>query len=319
MPQKIILDVDTGTDDAVALMTAALSPDIELIGATTVNGNCPVDVCTNNTLRVFDYIGVNIPVFEGHALPMVATLTPGRKPNMPRKEPSTVHGHYLDLPAPTSQKQPQHAVDWLIETYMQSAGDIILVPVGPLTNIAMAIRKEPRIVEKIPEMVIMGGGHEVVNSTPSAEFNIWVDPEAARIVMQCGVPIRLVTLDATHQALFSLETCARLREIGTPAAVASAIVAERRVEAYNRWQPMKVIDSAPIHDALAVCAIIDPSVIETVFVYVDVETQGELTDGRTVCDTHHRSGKAPNVHVALNTDSDKFVAMMMEILARTAP
>lgn len=318
MAQKIILDVDTGTDDAVALMTAALSPDIELVGATTVNGNCPVDICTNNTLRVFDYIGVDIPVFEGYHLPMVATLTPGRKPNMPRQEPSKVHGHYLDLPAPISKKQPQHAVDWLIETYMQSDGDIILVPVGPLTNIAMAIRKEPRIVEKIPEMVIMGGGHEVVNITASAEFNIWVDPEAARIVMQSGVPIRLVTLDATHQALFSRETCARLREIGTSAALASAIMAEHRIAAYNKWQPMKVIDSAPIHDALTVCAIIDPGVIETVFVHVDVETQGELTDGRTVCDVHHRTGLEPNVHVALKADSNKFVAMMMDILGRTA-
>lgn len=318
MAQKIILDVDTGTDDAVALMTAALSPDIELVGATTVNGNCPVDICTENTLRVFDYIGVEIPVYEGYALPMVSTLTPGRRPNMPRQEPSTIHGHYLDLPPATSKKQPMHAVDWLIETYMQSDGDIILVPVGPLTNIAMAIRKEPRILEKIPELVIMGGGHEVGNITASAEFNIWVDPEAARVVMNCGRPIRLITLDATHQALFSKETCAELRQIGTPAAVASAIMAERRIEAYNKWQPMKEIDSAPIHDALAVCAIIDPTVVETVFVHVDVETQGELTDGRTVCDVHRRSGQEPNTHVALSADNDKFVPMMKDILGRTA-
>lgn len=318
MAQKIILDVDTGTDDAVALMTAALSPDIELVGATTVNGNCPVDICTENTLRVFDYIGVDIPVYQGYALPLVSTLTPGRKPNMPRKEPSTIHGHYLDLPAAKSRKQAQHAVDWLIETYLQSDGDITLVPVGPLTNIAMAIRKEPRILDKIPELVIMGGGHEVVNTTPSAEFNIWVDPEAARIVMNCGRPIRLITLDATHQALFSRATCARLREIGTPAATASAVMAERRIEAYNRWQPMEELDSSPIHDALAVCAIIDPTVVETVFVHVDVETQGELTDGRTVCDLHHRSGQEANVHVALAADRHKFVAMMLDILSRTA-
>lgn len=318
MPHKIILDVDTGTDDAVALMVAALSPEIELIGATTVNGNCPVDICTENTLRVFDHIGVNIPVFEGCALPLISTLTPGRRPNMPRVTPSTVHGHYLDLPPATSKKQPQRAVDWLIQTYLQSDGDITLVPVGPLTNIATAIRLEPRILDKIPEIVIMGGGHEVVNSTPSAEFNIWVDPEAARIVMNCGRPIRLVTLDATHQALFSLDTCATLREIGTPAAVASAIMAEHRIKAYDTWQPMEGKGAAPIHDALCICAIIDPTVIETVFVNVDVETQGELTDGRTVCDVHHRSKKEPNVHVALKTDSAKFVSMMLDILSRTA-
>jgi inosine-uridine nucleoside N-ribohydrolase len=318
MPHKIILDVDTGTDDAVALMTAALSPEIDLIGATTVNGNCPVDICTENTLRVFDYIGVDIPVYQGCAYPLISTLTPGRRPNMPRVTPSTVHGHYLDLPPAKSQKQAQNAVDWLIETYLQSAGDITLVPVGPLTNIAVAIRQEPRILEKIPEIVIMGGGHMVVNSTPSAEFNIWVDPEAARIVINCGRPIRLVTLDATHQALFSHQTCATLRQIGTPAAVASAIMAEHRIKAYDKWQPMEVLGTAPIHDALCICAIIDPSVIETVFVNVDVETQGELTDGRTVCDVQHRSQKEPNVHVALKTDSAKFEQMMLDILSRTA-
>jgi len=319
MTHKIILDVDTGTDDAIALMTAALCPEIELIGATTVNGNCPVHICTENTLRVFDHIGVDIPVFQGHALPMVATLTPGRKPNIPRETPGQVHGHYLDLPEATSKKQEQHAVDWLIETYLQSDGDITLVPVGPLTNIAMAIRKEPAILDKIPEIVIMGGGHEVVNITPSAEFNIWVDPEAARVVMNCGRPIRLVTLDATHQALFSLETCQKLREeIGTPAAVASAIMTERRINAYDKWQPMRELGSAPIHDALAVLAVIEPAILETVHVYVDVETQGELTDGRTVCDVHRRSGKEPNTHVALGADSEKFVEMMLDILSREA-
>ncbi|MEM7345730.1 MAG: nucleoside hydrolase [Chloroflexota bacterium] len=318
MAQKIILDVDTGTDDAVALMTAALSPEIELVGATTVNGNCPVDICTENTLRVFDYIGVDIPVHQGHSLPLVSTLNPARRPDIPRIEPSQVHGHYLDIPPATSKVQAQHAVDWLIDTYMASDGDIILVPVGPLTNIAAAIRKEPRILEKIPELVIMGGGHKIGNVTPSAEFNIWVDPEAARIVMNCGRPIRLITLDATHQALFSKETCAQLREIGTPAAIASAIMTEHRIAAYSEFQPMKEHLSAPVHDALNIIAIIDPSVIETVFVNVDVETQGELTDGRTVCDVHQRSGKAPNAHVALAADGEKFVRMMLDILGPSA-
>ena len=318
MPQKIILDVDTGTDDAVALMAAALSPDIELIGATTVNGNCAVEYCTENTLRVFDHIGVDIPVYRGADLPMVSTLNPSRRPDIPRIKAGPVHGLYLDLPEATSKPQPQHAVDWLIETYMQSDGDIILVPVGPLTNVAMAIRKEPRILEKIPEIVIMGGGHAVGNVTPSAEFNIWVDPEAARIVMNCGRTIRLITLDATHQALFSTETCVKLRKIGTPAAIAAAIMTEHRIEGYNKSQPMEKLGSAPVHDAVNVCAIIDPSIISTIFVNVDVETQGELTDGRTICDIYKRSGKEPNIHVALEADQDKFESMMLDILGRTA-
>ncbi len=317
MAQKIILDVDTGTDDAIALMAAALSPDIELIGATTVNGNCPVEVCTENTLRVFDHIGGDIPVFEGYPLPLVATLTPGRKPNIPKRDYGDIHGKYLEIPPAQSKKQARHAVDWLIETYLRSAGDIILVPVGPLTNLAMAIRKEPQILTKIPEIVIMGGGHDVVNVTPSSEFNFWVDPEAARIVMNCGRPIRLIPLDATHKALFSEQTCATLRKLATPAATAAAIMAERRIHAYNSWQPMAEPGTAPIHDALAVCAIIDPTVVKTVFVNVDVETQGELTDGRSVCDVHKRSQKEPNAHVALDADGPKFEKMMLDILGRT--
>src|SRR5258707_8380913 len=169
MTHRIILDVDTGTDDAVALMVAALSPEIELLGATTVNGNTLVHNCTENTLRVFDYIGKSeIPVFQGMHLPLV-------RQNIEQEIPATgIHGDFLDLPPSRTKKQTQHAVDWLIETYMKSEGDIILVPVGPLTNIAVAIRKEPRILEKIPELVIMGGAHDHGNSTPSAEFNIWL-------------------------------------------------------------------------------------------------------------------------------------------------
>jgi inosine-uridine nucleoside N-ribohydrolase len=312
MPQRIILDVDTGTDDAVALFVAALSPDLELIGATTVNGNVPVDYCTENTLRVFDHIGAKIPVFEGMAQPLV-------RPDIPRDTPSAIHGDYLDLPPARSTKQQQHAVDWLIETYLASDGEIVLVPVGPLTNVANAIRKEPGIVAKIPEIVIMGGGHAVGNVTPSAEFNVWVDPEAARIVMSCGRPIRLVTLDATHRALVSREDCRRLRDLGTPAATATASLVEKRIDGYNETQPMHRPDAAPVHDALAVCAIVAPGVIQTTHVYVDVETRGELTDGRTVCDVQRRSGREPNAHVALDADEAKFLSLMADILGRTLP
>ena len=312
MAQKLILDVDTGTDDAVALMVAALSPDLELVGATTVNGNTLVHNCTENTLRVFDHIGKSaIPVFEGMSLPL-------SRPDIARQGPSKIHGDLLDIPASRSKKQDRHAVDWLIDTYMQSDGDIILVPVGPLTNIAAAMRQEPRILEKIPEIVIMGGAHGQGNSTASAEFNIWVDPEAARIVVNCGRPIRMVPLDATHRALVSQEDCARLRELGTPAAEAAATFTEKRIQGYSLTaQPMHRLGAAPVHDALAVCAIIDPSIITTEFIYVDVETKGELTDGRTVCDFRRRSTHEPNVHFALDADEPKFVRMLMDILGRT--
>ena len=252
MATKIILDVDTGTDDAVALMVAALSPDIELLGATAVNGNTGVDNTTENTLRVFDLIGrSDIPVFRGMAAPML-------RPQGDRGMAAVVHGNLLDLPAARTAARAEHAVDWLCETYLASEGDITLVAVGPLTNVAMALLKEPRMAERIPEIVIMGGAHETGNRTASAEYNFWVDPEAARIVVECGRPIRMVPLDATHRAPVSLDDCARLRALGTAAASASAAIVEQRIRGYNATQPMADVRTAAVHDALAVCASSSP-------------------------------------------------------------
>lgn len=314
MATKIILDVDTGTDDAVALMVAALSPDIELVGATTVNGNTAVQNCTENTLRVLDWIGLpGIPVHEGMTRPLA-------RPQMTQLNPaSRIHGDLLDLPPPAAARvRPGHGVDWLIDTYLASDGDITLVPVGPLTNIATAIQKEPRILERIPEIVIMGGAHDHGNSTASAEFNIWLDPEAARIVVNCGRPIRMIPLDATHRALVSIEDCRALRALETPAGEAAARFVEKRIEGYDATQPMHRANAAPVHDALAVCAVIDPTIVTTRFIPVDVETGGELSVGRTVCDFRFRSRKPANVEFAMDADEPKFVRMLLEILGRVA-
>ena len=314
MPTKVILDVDTGTDDAVALMVAALSPDLELVGATTVNGNTAVHNCTENTLRVFDWIGLpEIPVHQGMSRPLA-------RPQMTQHNPaSRIHGDLLDLrPATSARVQPGHAVDWLVETLLASDGDITLVPVGPLTNIATAIQKEPRILEAIPQIVIMGGAHDHGNSTASAEFNIWLDPEAARIVVNCGRPIRMIPLDATHRALVSLDDCRALRDLGTPAGEAAARFVEKRIDGYDATQPMHRAGAAPVHDALAVCAVIDPTIVTTHFIPVDVETGGELSVGRTVCDFRFRSGRPANVHFAMDADEPRFVRMLTEILGRTA-
>jgi inosine-uridine nucleoside N-ribohydrolase len=302
MATKIILDVDTGTDDAVALMTAALSPDIELVGATVVNGK------------------PEVPVFRGMSRPIARAQA--------AHNPATrIHGDKLDLPEATIKAQPQHAVDWLIDTYLASDGDITLVPVGPLSNIAAAMQKEPRIVERIPEIVIMGGAHDHGNATASAEFNIWLDPEAAHIVVNCGRPIRMVPLDATHRALVSSEDAQALRALGTPAGEAAARFILKRIEGYDATQPMQRLGAAPVHDALAVCAVIDPSVITTRFAHVDVETGGVLSVGRTVCDFRFSGRtpaeanfayKTPNVHFALDADEPRFVRMLTEILGRTA-
>ena len=315
MPTKVILDVDTGTDDAVALMVAALSPDIELVGATSVNGNTTIEYTTENTLRVFDWIGMpEIPVYRGMDRPMARS-------QVARGMATRIHGDLLPglPPASRATLQTGHAVDWLIETYLASDGDIVLCPVGPLTNIAVAIQKEPRIVDAIPEIVIMGGAHDHGNMTASAEFNIWLDPEAARIVVNCGRPIRMVPLDATHRALVSTEDAARLQALGTPAGEAAARFVLQRIDGYDATQPMPHRPgAAPVHDALAVCAIIDPSVLTTEHIPVDVEVHAELSLGRTVCDFRFRSGKPANVEFAMDADEPKFVAMLMDILSRTA-
>ena len=318
MPQKVILDVDTGTDDAVALMLAALHPELDLIGATTVNGNVPVDYCTENSLRDFDHIGIAVPVYEGVDRPIQRDDFPIPRGDI--QSSNAVHGGYLDIPASTSRKQATGAVEFLIETYLAASDEIILVPVGPLSNVATALTREPRLKDRIPELVIMGGANRYGNVTPRAEFNVWADPEAARIVINSGVrKITLVPLDATHQALVSLDDCAALRALGTPAGDAAATFTERRIQGYDTTQPMKRPHAAPVHDALAVAAIVDPAVITTHHLHVDVETTGELTVGETVVDTNFRSRQEPNVHVALDADERRFVALLLETLARNRP
>ncbi len=220
--RKLILDVDTGTDDAVAIMFAALHPELDLVACTTVNGNVEVHHCTDNTLRVLEHIGrADIPVYEGLSRPLVRYDFP-----VPRTEEDRAgkfHGKTLPLPPTTLSKADMGAVEFLIETYRDATDEITLVPVAPLTNIAAALALYPKLVDRIPEVVIMGGGHEIGNVTPSAEFNIWADPEAAAIVLAAGFrKLTLVPLDATHRALLSRRDCARLRALGTPAGQATA-------------------------------------------------------------------------------------------------
>ncbi len=299
MPRRIIIDTDPGYDDAIALALAVLSPQIELLGLTTVRGNGRVDVCTENALRVLDFLGADVPVYEG--MPQ-AVLRPEVRNGV-----SLPAGTYLDLPPARSPKQPRHAVDWLIETLSSSEGDITLLLIAPLTNIALAIRQRPDILPKIRELVIMGGAHTASNMTPAAEYNIWIDPEAAKLVLGCGRPIRLITLDATTQTRFNAEEVARIGQSGTPAAVMAVGVLSSEIALYG---------PNAAHDALALCAIIDPSVVRTRYVHVDVETRGELTDGRTVCDLNHLTQAAPNVHVALEAEKSKYLDMLVTILAR---
>ena len=317
MAIKLILDVDTGTDDAVAIMLAALHPALELIGITTVNGNVPVQNCTDNTLRTLDFIGRgDIPVFEGLNRPLVRPDFP-----IPRaiKKSTGVHGLELPLPAPTSRKQSKAAVEFLVETYRAATDDITLVPTGPLSNIAAAIAIDPGFVDRVPEIVLMGGAHHHGNVTPAAEFNIWGDPEAAASVFAAGFrKLVCVPLDATHEALVSLDDVAAMQAMGTPAGTGAALFIGQRIRAYDANQPMAERGAAPVHDAVCVAYLVDNSVISTDFRHVAVETMGPLTVGRTVVDTNFRGETPPNCHFAFHADRRKFVAMMLETFAAKA-
>ena len=318
--KKVILDVDTGTDDAIAIMTAVMSETLEVLGVCAVNGNRGIDFTTENTLRVIEYLGKDIPVFRGCSLPMVVSLTEGRREDIPYKGPKdpqdNVHGDYIDLPPATIREQPVSAVRWLVDTLMASEGDITLIPVGPLTNIAMALRIEPRIAQKIKRIVIMGGGCREVNITPTAEFNFWIDPEAAKIVFDCGCDILVVPLDATHAAAVSIRTAEALERKGTKPATLTARIIRQRQNAYKHWQPMADIDSVPVHDALAVCAVLDESVLEPVVeTYADVDIGKGAADGMSIFDLDNRyKDRKKNVKVALGADPERFTDMLLNIL-----
>ena len=318
--KKVILDVDTGTDDAIAIMTAVMSETLEVLGVCAVNGNRGIDFTTENTLRVIEYLGKDIPVFRGCSLPMVVSLTEGRREDIPYKGPKdpqdNVHGDYIDLPPATIREQPVSAVRWLVDTLMASEGDITLIPVGPLTNIAMALRIEPRIAQKIKRIVIMGGGCREVNITPTAEFNFWIDPEAAKIVFDCGCDILVVPLDATHAAAVSIRTAEALERKGTKPATLTARIIRQRQNAYKHWQPMADIDSVPVHDALAVCAVLDERVLGPVVeTYADVDIGKGAADGMSIFDLDNRyKDRKKNVKVALGADPERFADMLLNIL-----
>ncbi|MBY6062214.1 nucleoside hydrolase [Microbacterium esteraromaticum] len=318
MSKKIILDVDTGTDDAVAIMIAALRPQFDVVACTTVWGNLPVANTTDNTLRVLQHIGRNdVPVYRGLDSPFgPMPTTDGGDDD---QSGGRMHPPVLDLPPSESVAEATPAVEWLVATLRAATEPITLVPVGPLTNIAAAITLDPSIVEKVDEVVIMGGAHNFGNVTPSAEANIWHDPIAADVVFRAGFKrIVLIPLDATHDALITLDQAHELRALDTPAGRAAADCIQQRIEAHDASQPQPIPHSAAVHDALCIAYLIDPRVVPLTHLHVAVETSGPLTVGRTVMDIRGRGRQEPNTHVALSADRQLFFEIMRDTLAATS-
>lgn len=315
MTTKLILDCDTGTDDAVAIMAAVLHPLLSLVAVTTVNGNVPLANVNENTLRVLDLLDSDVPVYPGASRPMMREDFP--IPRAVLRKGSAIHPDLLDLPESRSALQQKQAVAFLIEHYLSAEGpNTVLVATGPLTNIALALAAEPRLASRIPRLVIMGGARGWGNVTPAAEFNIWVDPEAAESVLSAGIAdVTLVPLDATHSAPVSLEDCDRLDALATPAALASSSIIRHRIMNYPAAEGAEK-QSAPVHDALCVALLAHPEVIVDAQSWpVHVETRGEHTLGQTVMDQRAWSPQARNARVALCADAQIFVRFLSDAFA----
>jgi inosine-uridine nucleoside N-ribohydrolase len=296
MPIKILLDCDPGHDDAIALLLALASPELELLGVTTVAGNQTLEKTTANAIRVLEHVGRDdVPVAAGADRPLVRE----------QRVAANVHGETgldgPDLPPARGQPVDQHAVDFLAE---RIAPDVVLVPTGPLTNVALLLARYP---EKRPErIVLMGGSIAEGNVTPAAEFNIWCDPEAAARVFTSGIDLTMVGLDVTHKALFTTRHAERL-------AGRAGMMVRELLEFYNRFHTQVYrFDGSPIHDALAVAQVFRPDLVQTRHRGVKIETESELSRGRTLVDLWRRAGWEPNCHVGVDVDAEGFAELLIE-------
>ena len=305
--RKIILDCDPGHDDAVAILLAAGNPAIELVGITTIGGNQTLDKVTHNARTVCTIAGlVDVPLYPGCTRPLLrAPRTAG---DIHGDSGMDVDGY--DLPAPTVDAADGHAVDFIIDTVMaHEPGEITLVPIGPLTNIALAVRKEPRIVDRVKEVVLMGGGYHEANASAVAEFNIIVDPEAAKIVFNEPWQVTMVGLDLTHQALATSEIEAEVAAVGGQVADSVVALFGSFREAYRANQGF---EHPPVHDPCAVAYLIDPTVVDTLRVPVDVEITGALTSGMTVADFRAPASDDCHTQVATKLDHRRFWDLVID-------
>jgi purine nucleosidase len=307
-PRRIILDCDPGHDDAVALLLAAGTPELEIAAVTTVAGNHPVELTTLNACRLCSLAGITAPVARGCSRPLLRQLVTAPE----------IHGEAglegYSWPEPTVRPVAQHAVELIVELVMSSPpGELTLIPTGPLTNIAMAVRREPAIVDRIREVVLMGGSFTRGNMTPAAEFNVYVDPDAAAIVFAAGWPVTMVGLDVTHAASATPPVMERIAAIDNEAGRAVhgllRFYGERQLAEDGRADP-------PVHDPVAVARVVRPELVPAVDAHVEVELAGSLTVGMTVVDFKPRPGKPLDAKVATGLDFDGFWDLVVAALAR---
>lgn len=322
MARKVILDVDTGSDDAVAILTAVLSPDIDLVALCTIWGNKDIDKTTQNTLDLVSALGVDVPVYKGCDTAMVKYLAEDyvpviRKPTV-MKDGQVVEMHADSLGLPKSERMAEDlpAAMFYVDYLRKAKEPVTLVPVGPLTNLGLALRIAPDIVKNIEEIVIMGGGCKVTNITPWAESNIWHDPEAAQIVTACGARVVYVSLDATHSAVVTLDDCKQFRALHNFAGDFAAGQCEQRIVMHNAEEPLEVPDSASVHDALCIAYLIDSTVITDLqFVHVEIGLGG-FGEGQTIVDPRAYAG-GQNAYFAFHADRIKFADILYNCFMRS--
>src|SRR5215218_3959416 len=308
MPVPILLDCDPGHDDAVAILLAAGNDAIDLRAITTVAGNCPLDLATRNARRVAALAGLDVPIAAGADGPRAGELVTA--PDIHGE--TGLDGHDLSDEAPLDERT---ALELMVATLEASDEPVTLVPTGPLTNVAALLEARPDLHARIREIVVMGGSTHRGNTTPAAEFNIWVDPESAAVVFSSGLPLTMIGLNLTHQAGADREVLERVQALpGAPArAVADWMVffGSRYERVYGRFAP-------PVHDPCTVALLIDPEVMTLTDTFVAVETEGRWTRGMTVVDLHGRLGREPNARVALELDAPRFWDLVIGALERLA-
>ena len=308
--QKIIIDTDPGQDDAVAILLALASPELDILGITAVAGNVPLKLTEKNARKICELAGKpETRVFAGASRPLMRQLVTAEE----------VHGKTgldgPDLPEPTMPLESQNAVDFIVETLMrEEPGSVTLCPLGPLTNIALALIREPRIASRIGRIVLMGGGFfEGGNVTPAAEFNIYVDPHAADVVFRSGAPIVMMPLDVTHKVLTRAGRVAAIRALASKVGVATA----QMLEFFERFDEEKYgSDGGPLHDPCVIAWLLRPELFKGRECNVIVETGSELTMGMTVIDWWGVTKRPKNATVMRDVDDEGFFALLVDRLGR---
>jgi len=302
----VLIDCDPGHDDAIALLLALASPELELLGVTTVAGNQTLPKTTANALRILEFVERgDVPVAAGAERPLI------REPFVA----AYVHGESgLDGPAlPPPERRPleTHAVDFLADRLLASPRPATLVPTGPLTNVALLLARYPDVLARVERVVLMGGAIAEGNVTPAAEFNIWADPEAARRVFESRLDVTMIGLDVTHKALVLPEHAERLREAGRTGRMVADLL-----DFYGRFHRDQYgFPGSPIHDAVTVAHVARPGLVETRERHVAVECGSELCRGRTVVDLWRRTENEPNAHVGVDIDANGFIELLLERLS----